>query len=377
VGVAPAEGPAKRPACAADLSELTIIDSLKGMQNSYADVASFVTRYYSAAPGSVTLRVVPFRSGLESVQVAYVHSEYRDPHQHPRRADFVVKLATGQAAREASAYRLLLSGYTGALAPRLLGVDWPGQDTVRIYLEWIRPWRAWPWRDLRLLARTMDLVAEAHTSLSDCWFRAPTDLSCWDYEQELAASTLSTIELFERESARGDMRPLRRAIPGLHRLAAGLPALRRQIKASDHGIAVLHGDIHSGNVVVRARGNRREPFLLDWGRTRLGSPLEDVSSWLQSIRCWEPEAKRRHDTLLQRYLGARGFSTRLSACVREAYWIAAAFNGLAGAIRYHLVTFSSCRSRKPRISALVALHDWLRIIRRADAASRVQAGPLS
>ena len=246
--------------------------------------------------------------------MSYVRSEYRDRHQRLRRADFVAKLATGQAARETSAYRPLLSGYAGVLAPRLLGIGRPEQDAVRIYLDWIR--RVWPWRDLRLLARTMDFVAEAHTCLSDSWFRAPHDHSCWDYER-----------------------------------------------------AVLHEDIHSGNVAIRARERRRAAFLLDWGLTRLGSPLEDVSSWLQSLRCWEPEAKRGRDSLLQRYLGARGFSTRLSPGLRENYWTAVACNGLASAIRYRLLTFSECRSRKARISSLAALHDWLRV-RRADAACR-------
>jgi hypothetical protein len=45
--------------------------------------------------------------------------------------------------------------------------------------------------------------------------------------------------------------------------------------------------------------------LIDWARARRGSPFEDVASWLHSLGCWEPEARRRHDSLLTDVISTR------------------------------------------------------------------------
>jgi Ser/Thr protein kinase RdoA (MazF antagonist) len=96
-----------------------------------------------------------------------------------------------------------------------------------------------------------------------------------------------------------DLLRLRRRLGPVRRVGEVLPELRRQLLALDSfGTTAIHGDAHPGNALVRS-GER--PVLLDWGRARLGSPLEDVSSWLQSLGYWEPEAQRRHDTLLAGY----------------------------------------------------------------------------
>ena len=340
------------------------------MANRYPDIAAFAARLYAADPASLRLQVVPFRGGLESVQVAGVRCEYRDRRGRRRLARFVSKRVPQQGAREVAVYRDLLREEGACFAPRLLGTE-RAVGGVRLYLEWIRPWRAWPWADREVIARAMERLAAAHTSLSASSFRASDELAAWDYERELAASAAATVEAFESVSGREEARPFRRAMPGMRRLAANLAALRRQMRECDPGPVVLHGDVHTGNVLVRVRGGAAEPVLLDWARTRVGSPLEDVSSWLQSLGYWEPEAKRLHDTLLRRYLTARGLSTGLSRARRAAYWIAAASNGLAGAVRYHLLTLlDERRPVKDRVSAHAALRDWLRVLRRADAASR-------
>jgi hypothetical protein len=108
--------------------------------------------------------------------------------------------------------------------------------------------------------------------------------------------------------------------------------------------------------------------LIDWARARIGSPLEDVASWLHSLGCWEPEARRRHDTLMRVYLDARRTPARLSADVRRAYWFASASNGLAGAIRYHLAVLSDeGRAPASRADSKQALAAWARAIKRAAA----------
>jgi aminoglycoside phosphotransferase (APT) family kinase protein len=138
------------------------------------------------------------------------------------------------------------------------------------------------------------------------------------------------------------------------------------------GSAVIHGDAHPGNVVLQGVPGGPRAVLLDWGRARLGSPLEDVSSWLQSLGLWEPEARRRHDTLLRRYLTGRGLPDRLDRPLRDAYWLAGACNVLAGALRYHLAIAGGWGNPGPRTRAesVRAARDCLRVVRRADACWR-------
>jgi aminoglycoside phosphotransferase (APT) family kinase protein len=54
---------------------------------------------------------------------------------------------------------------------------------------------------------------------------------------------------------------------------------------------VVHGDVHPGNVLVQKTRGSTRVALIDWGRARLGSLLEDVASWLHAIGCWEPAAR--------------------------------------------------------------------------------------
>ena len=154
--------------------------------------------------------------------------------------------------------------------------------------------------------------------------------------------------------ARGRSRVLAQAYAGVGQGEQGHDGERHPrvqpvlLAAAAFRMAVLHGDVHSGNVVVRVQEGAERVVLLDWARARLGSPLEDVSSWLQSLGYWEFEARRRHDTLLRRYLAARGLSTHLGREVRDVYWFAGACNVLAGALRYQLLAadgWSSVPSR--------------------------------
>jgi aminoglycoside phosphotransferase (APT) family kinase protein len=86
---------------------------------------------------------------------------------------------------------------------------------------------------------------------------------------------------------------LRQQAPALRRVVAALPGMRRQLMSSSPlGQAVLHGDVHSGNVLIREVTGKRSAVLLDWARARLGSPLEDVSSWLESLGHWAPSPSR-------------------------------------------------------------------------------------
>jgi aminoglycoside phosphotransferase (APT) family kinase protein len=120
--------------------------------------------------------------------------------------------------------------------------------------------------------------------------------------------------------------------------------------------------------VVRRRNCRDEPVLIDWGRARIGSPLEDVSSWLHSLAEWEPEVRRRHDTLFVSYLTARGMDGRLPSDLRAAYWFAGASNAFSGGLLYHLAQMLDQRATsRRRLRAAYSAREWIRVLRRADA----------
>ncbi|HUP47464.1 MAG TPA: phosphotransferase [Thermoanaerobaculia bacterium] len=133
-------------------------------------------------------------------------------------------------------------------------------------------------------------------------------------------------------------------------------------------VSFIHGDAHPGNVLLREQKGRRTVVFLDWARSRFGSPLEDVASWLETLRYWEATAARHHDSLLRHYLDARG-GRPLDRSLRDAYWIACASNVLAGALRFHLLRATEARGRRKHASVAQA-REALRVIRRADAVMR-------
>jgi hypothetical protein len=216
----------------------------------------------------------------------------------------------------------------------------------------------------------LERLAAVHTALPANGHAPGGPLAAWDYEADLSRSAAATLEVYEQAMAHESLASLRAGRGAMRRMVASLPAVRAALlAAAPFGRAVLHGDAHSGNALVRIRDGAEQVVLLDWARARLGSPLEDVSSWLQSLGYWEPEARRRHDTLLRRYLAARGLPAHLGRELRDAYWLAGACNVLAGALRYHLLVADGwgAAPSRTRADAARAARDHLRIIRRADA----------
>ena len=189
----------------------------------------------------------------------------------------------------------------------------------------------------------------------------------WNYNAELEASAAATVELYGNlfnSSFRIGERPMLRP---QERTAAAVAAMRNQAVQCT-GAALLHGDVHPGNAVLREHNGEHEAVLLDWGRARVGSPLEDVMSWLHSLGFWEPAARRIHDMLLIEYRRASGLSDGLTPAFRSAAWLAGACNGMAGALRYHLAIAADPRcDPETRWTSSLAAGDWLRIVRRADA----------
>ncbi|WCQ91466.1 phosphotransferase family protein [Sorangium sp. Soce836] len=332
-----------------------------------AAVAAFLVARHGDAASGAAVEVRPLQGGLCS-EVALITAQLRGG-PGERRVALVAKLVHGVAAREAAVYRRLSRSVARRFSPELLGAERLGRGRWLLYLERIEPAHAWPWADGGHTAQVLERLARLHAET------APgASLPAWDYEAENLAVARGTLSLAER-LPRGEVPALARSLPALRRVVAALPAMRRELlEFQPLGRAVIHGDVHPGNVMVRRRDGVAEPVLLDWARARIGSPLEDVSSWLQALGYWEPEARRRHDTLLTGYLSARGLAPALTRPLRDAYWFAAASNALAGALGYHLAM--ACRASDPgatpgaRAAAARNAADWLRVIRRADACWR-------
>ncbi len=339
-----------------------------------AHVAAFVKRHCAVDVERVLLDVQPLLGGLESRAVARVQAEALVCQGSPRSFTFVVKRLDGPANRELAMYDLLAAAGNRAI-PERVGVQAVGPATSYLFLEWI-PAARWPWAEPGLVSHVLEQLASIHTALS----AAPPGslLGTWDYEAELlptAEATLKTLELAVQTSA---LAGLRRLAPALRRVVGALPGMRRQLMSSTPlGQSMLHGDVHSGNVLIRDVSGARSAVLLDWARARPGSPLEDVSSWLESLGYWEPRVRQQRSRLLGHYLRARGLPAGAAREVHVWYWVAAASNALAGALKYHLHQAMRLADSAPdrQADAVRAARDYLRAIERADFLWRYSTGP--
>lgn len=309
-----------------------------------ADVAAAI---FPAAP---VVDFTPLRGGLEASVARLTLSDSRQ-----RRRQVVVKRLASGARHEVARYQLLAAS---GVTPEVFGVVDRGEHTY-LFLEQVRPVSSWPWRESANRRLVLEQLARIH-----CWQDAALTGDDWNYEAELSASAAATVELAVQ---------LARAIPELE-LHLELRRLRRFVESLEGarclmndalGTTLIHGDVHSGNLMLRRRTGRDEVIFLDWGRSRIGSPLEDVSSWLLSVRSWEPAAGRDHDSLFRAYLSAAGHPAALTDTIRNAYWVAAARNVFAGALRYQLVAAHGNKGKK-RAVAIDQVRAAFRVIRRAD-----------
>jgi hypothetical protein len=318
-------------------------------------VTQFLARHLALDPGAFSLQLEPLHGGLEST-VARARLRADDVERDiPSR--LVVKDLPAHASREADIYEALWMRIEAPPTVRVLGRQAVGSHTY-LYLEDVQADSAWPWTHEPVAVEVCRALARVHDAPE-----LPRDLFAWDYDTGLAASATATLRLAHEVRLPSGERPWRR-LGDLSRVVQALPALRDELFAS--GTAVLHGDVHPGNVLVRDEAPGRRIALIDWGRARLGSPLEDVASWLHALGCWEPEARRRHDTLLRAYLDSRATPLRLDAALRRTYWLASASNGLSGAVAYHLAVLGD-RASTPsaQYDSWHVLREWQRVMRLA------------
>lgn len=323
-------------------------------------LAAFVANYSESAAGNIALESEQLRGGLVSPSVRRVIARYSDHNGGRRQLRFVVKQLEGSTLRELDVYQALAQ-QPREFAPDLLHAVHNDESAI-MYLDSIDSKPVWPWRDLSLATRVLEKLASLH-----CLGLTLDTSMAWDYEAELelaARETLSTA----LEAAHTTKDPILRAcLPALRRLVADIRGVRgRLLDYEPLPCTMIHGDVHPGNVLMRRRRAVSEPLLVDWARARLGSPLEDVSSWIQWLAFWEFGAMRRHDTLFGTYLRVRGLATPPSRDLRDAYWAAGAVNCCSGALNYHLGrAVDRTLGERQRDNSLRAAHHCLRIIRRA------------
>jgi hypothetical protein len=329
-----------------------------------SDLVPFVRRLLGPRAELSDLQIDFLTGGLIAEFVLQLRVRYSDAQGAPRSRRLVVKRLNAATAREAKIYEALAATPARDFMPGLLGVESSSRDELRLYLESVEASSAWPWRRVEDAGRVLDHLATLHERHACVLHDLVSD---WDYERDLEEQAASTLSLLERTHAADRDRMMRVSLPAARRLVRELRCWRRElVESGPLPSSVIHGDLHPGNVLIRV--GDEAPVLLDWARARVGSPLEDVSSWLQWLGFWEPAVKRKHDTLLARYLVARGFPRFSSGSLRAAYWLAGASNCLAGALRYHLVILGDAQQGEARrAAARLAAHDCLRVLRRADA----------
>lgn len=327
-------------------------------------VGDVITARLGTPPRNLELERKPF-GGREAIETALVTARYRDHRDRTATLRTVVKRLDGRPAREAAVYENLVAVHAPEIAPELLAARRLGPDKAIILLEAIRRTRAWPWRDAAATGGMLVRLGRFHTSVRTRDVALPE----WDFEHEQMEMAGGAYMLLDQCRGDPELGDLARDLRVVQRMIEALPGLRRELMAEQpFGRRPIHGDVHPGNAMVRRRRGENEPMLIDWGRARMGSPLEDVSNWLQTLRYWEFEAQRLHDTLFRRYLSAFGMPRKLTNDIRAAYWIAGVSNALAGALLYHLsVVMDLQQSRANRATSYYVAHDWLRIARRAHA----------
>ena len=313
----------------------------------------FASKNWTIPVEDLELSIEPIGGGLESCVVRAMFRSPRSPDLH---RSFVIKELRGLQRRETEIYRELWTRSASPPTVRLLGVE-ATKHADYLYLEEATQRPTWPWKQTDISVAVCRALAQLHDS-EPCHRKKLID---WDYESDLmrSADETLTVAVNARDTTRD--RNWRR-IGDLRRIIAALPKLRSVLLQAT---TFIHGDVHPGNVIASENGNIA---FIDWARARVGSPFEDLASWLHSLGCWEPEARRRHDTLLRAYLEARSTKQKITTELRSMYWYASASNGLSGAIRYHLLVLNDPASSIERTNnSALALRAWERVIRRVAA----------
>ena len=171
----------------------------------------------------LSLDVQLLRGGLEAA-VARVRAYHVGQATPAHVMTFVVKRLEGDQRREAAIYETVLPQAGTTVTPRLLEVESIGPGACYLYLEWVPPWRIWPWADTALTGLVLDQLTALHAA-------RPTPvavgtLARWDYEADLLQSAQTTLDVFEQTDRQEYFTDMPWAYPALRRIVASLAVLR-------------------------------------------------------------------------------------------------------------------------------------------------------
>jgi hypothetical protein len=189
-------------------------------------------------PATPMVNLVPLRGGLEA---AVARITLRDEARRERHV--VVKRLASGARREEARYRSLAAF---GVTPSFLGAVDHG-DSTYLFLERVRPVSSWPWRDSANTRLVLEQLARVHR-----FGDAAAHADDWDYDAELLSSSAETVAVAAGSAASIPELDIRRELRPLRRVAATLGEMRQQMNGA-LGTTLIHGDVHSGNVMLRTR----------------------------------------------------------------------------------------------------------------------------
>ena len=331
-------------------------------------VAKFARRTYAVDARTVELQMRPLHGGLESTGVARVQAHFRDGNARPERQHS--SLSAWMVRRNVKRISIVHSTDRPLRSPRG-------------FLALTSLARRAPICISNTLGRASVAVARADPNRPRAQGAGRPARHCGRFGDWGCASQLGLRKGTERAGAL-DPSYVRAGVVGRACATQSSAALRFRTLPSHAGIATpasrtvprlaIRLDGPAWRCSLAQRSSTCSPGGGIAGADRLGARASAHRSRTSAHGCdslgrWEPRVRRRHDTLLQGYLAARGFDARLLPSVREAYWLAAASNSLSGALGYQLSVAldTAGHTARERVAAVAAVRQHLRVIRRADA----------
>ncbi len=301
---------------------------------SIAGILGAIEQATGTAPKELLVSAVPIEGGLEAERVWRLDAEFRGERGRTWTLPLVAKELVGASRREAQAYTAVLANNPEHCFPKLFHVEQQANRTV-LYLEFVEGKSAVPFQPIASTRAVVERLARFHAGGARAHSQPFNSVHDLDREADLQRCAQDTVHRLGPCLDQLGLGGLRPRVPAVAALVDELPAIRRELlDLSELEPAVLHGDLHLGNVLFRR--SPPEPVLVDWSFMHGGSPLEDLFRWVQSVGYVRRDTVRQRDAMLRAYLAARGLESRLSSTIYGAYWLAGACTALGGALMYDL-----------------------------------------
>ena len=255
-------------------------------------VKEYLAKVHGNQCEEVETNIRELRGGLDSSCVLHVRTIFRTRDRRVRSGSFVLKRSQPGGA-EGRVHVDVLPSSGLELAPTLLGFHQAEGEHVYMF-EYVRRSERWPWSASNNSRLVLDALAGLHG-------RRLTDFAAdRSYELILVKGASRLQEHLEGIPRGSELGFARGSIPVVRRMAEALPRIRRRLLDNGlFGSTLIHGDVHSGNVLLRKRRNGVSPVFL------IGAGAGMVRRWKTSVRgCnrWDFGNRRRSASTI-RYCG--------------------------------------------------------------------------